>query len=98
MQKLNVDFGHIARELVRNFSDAAGSVRRTGMVLVDMAVARNYPIGPFPAKFVRAAMNRLGDLTLPAPQWHDLGESATTHHCNYFQDGAVLAWLDALLR
>ncbi len=45
-----------------------------------------------------AAMNRLGDLTLPAPQWHDLGESATTHHCNYFQDGAVLAWLDALLR
>ena len=70
MQKLNVDFGHIARELVRNFSDAAGSVRRTGMVLVDMAVARNYPIGPFPAKFVRAAMNRLG-----GPGYGILGEA-----------------------
>lgn len=45
-----------------------------------------------------AAMNRLGDTALSAPQWHDLGESATTHHCNYFQDAEVLGWLEARLR
>lgn len=44
------------------------------------------------------AMHRLGDATLAAPQWEDLGVSATTHHCNYFQDGRVLAWLDGRLR
>lgn len=45
-----------------------------------------------------AAMNRLGGATLAAPQWEDLGVSAKTHHCNYFQDGRVLAWLDGRLR
>ena len=43
-------------------------------------------------------MNRLGDFTLAAPQWEDLGVSAQTHHTNYFQDGRVLAWLDGRLR
>ena len=45
-----------------------------------------------------AAMNRLGDLTLVAPQWEDLGVSAETHHTNYFQDLRVLNWLDRRLR
>jgi hypothetical protein len=45
-----------------------------------------------------AAMNRLGGLTLAAPQWEDLGVSAETHHTNYFQDPRVLAWLDRRLR
>ena len=60
MQKLNVDFFHVAKELVRNFAESAGNVRRSGQLLVEMAVAREYPIGPFPARFVRGAMNRLG--------------------------------------
>ncbi|MDA0797566.1 MAG: hypothetical protein O2826_03045 [Chloroflexi bacterium] len=60
MQRLNVDFNHVAKELVRNFSESAGNVKRSGMLLVEMAVAREYPIGPFPARFVRGAMNRLG--------------------------------------
>lgn len=45
-----------------------------------------------------AAMHRLGDVALAAPQWEDLGTSPSTHHCNYFQDARVLAWLDARLR
>ncbi|MCY4753138.1 esterase/lipase family protein [Pelomonas aquatica] len=45
-----------------------------------------------------AAMNRLGPLTLAAPQWEDLGVSAETHHTNYFQDLRVLNWLDRRLR
>jgi hypothetical protein len=45
-----------------------------------------------------AAMHRLGDVALAAPQWEDLGASATTHHCNYFQDARVLDWLDTRLR
>ncbi|MFN3302415.1 MAG: esterase/lipase family protein [Roseateles sp.] len=45
-----------------------------------------------------ASMNQLGPLRLAAPQWQDLGRSAETHHCNYFQDLRVLTWLDARLR
>ncbi len=45
-----------------------------------------------------AAMNRLGDTVLVAPQWEDLGVSAETHHTNYFQDLRVLNWLDRRLR
>jgi pimeloyl-ACP methyl ester carboxylesterase len=45
-----------------------------------------------------AAMNRLGSTVLVAPQWEDLGVSATTHHTNYFQDPRVLNWLERRLR
>ena len=45
-----------------------------------------------------ASMNRLGDATLAAPRWEDLGTSAETHHTNYFQDLRVLTWLDRRLR
>lgn len=45
-----------------------------------------------------AAMNRLGSTVLVAPQWEDLGVSATTHHTNYFQDLRVLNWLEGRLR
>jgi hypothetical protein len=68
--RLNTDFTRIARELVRNFSEAAGNLRRTGMLLVEMAVARDYNIGPFPPKVVRTAMNRLG-----GPGYGLLGEA-----------------------
>ncbi|MBL8276302.1 MAG: hypothetical protein JNL93_06370 [Pelomonas sp.] len=44
------------------------------------------------------SMNQLGPTVLGAPQWEDLGPSATTHHCSYFQDLRVLAWLDRQLR
>ena len=60
MQTLNVDFDHIAKELVRNFAETAGSVKRSGMLLVEMAVARGYKLGPFQPGFAQAAMNRLG--------------------------------------
>ena len=45
-----------------------------------------------------ASMNKLGDLTLAAPHWEDLGVSAQTHHTNYFQDLRVLSWLDGRLK
>jgi pimeloyl-ACP methyl ester carboxylesterase len=45
-----------------------------------------------------AAMNHLGGRVLAAPEWEDLGPSAETHHCNYFQDLRVLSWLDRRLR
>lgn len=45
-----------------------------------------------------ASMNKLGDLTLAASHWKDLGVSAETHHTNYFQDLRVLNWLDGRLR
>jgi hypothetical protein len=45
-----------------------------------------------------AAMNQLGPQVLAAPHWEDLGTSAGTHHCNYFQDPRVLSWLDRHLR
>jgi hypothetical protein len=99
MQRLNVDFAHIARELVRNFSEAAGTVKRTGQVMVDMAVTRNYPIGPFPARFVRAAMDRLGGpgygiigeailmkVGLPVPsKWSDKSDSGLRFHRGIYE-------------
>lgn len=60
MNRLHVDFNYVARELVRNINESAGNVKRGGMVLVEMAVANNIAMGPFPARFVRGAMNRLG--------------------------------------
>lgn len=45
-----------------------------------------------------ASMNDLPGLRLSDPHWHDLGPSPTTHHCNYFQDPRVLAWLEQRLR
>ena len=70
MQALNVDFGYLAKELIRNFAESAGTIKRSGMLVVEMAVARDYPIGPFPSRFVRAAMNRLG-----GPGYGLLGEA-----------------------
>ncbi|MFG6467155.1 esterase/lipase family protein [Roseateles sp. BYS87W] len=40
-----------------------------------------------------ASMNAAGERWLTPPHWQDLGPSATTHHCNYFQDERVLGWL-----
>ena len=99
MQKLNVDFNYVAKELVRNFSESAGNVKRSGMLLVEMAVAREYPIGPFPARFVRGAMNRLGGagygllgeailekVGLPMPaQWIGKPDSGIRFHTGIYE-------------
>ena len=43
----------------------------------------------------QVSMQALGGRPLA---FEDLGASATTHHCNYFQNARVLAWLDQRLR
>ena len=60
MSRANVDFVRLARELVRNFSEVAVSVRRTGELLIDIAVHRGSRLGPFPPRLVQRALNRLG--------------------------------------
>ncbi len=60
MHKVDMDFSRVAKDLVRNFSEVAGNVRRTGQMLMEMAVRRGYPIGPFPPRAVKQAMDRLG--------------------------------------
>ncbi|MDA1035451.1 MAG: hypothetical protein O3B65_01055 [Chloroflexi bacterium] len=70
MQAMNMDFGHLAKELIRNFAESAGTVKRSGMLVVEMAIHRDYPIGPFPSRFVKAALNRLG-----GPGYGLLGEA-----------------------
>jgi hypothetical protein len=70
MQAMSMDFGHLAKELIRNFGESAGTVKRSGMLVVEMAIHRDIPIGPFPARFVKAAANRLG-----GPGYGILGEA-----------------------
>ena len=99
MQKLHVDFNHVAKELVRNFSESAGDMKRSGKLIVEMAVAREYPIGPFPSRFVRGAMNRLGGagygllgeailerVGLPTPaKWIGKPDSAIRFHTGVYE-------------
>ena len=44
-----------------------------------------------------SSMNALGR-TGGIADWRDLGETATTHHCNYFRDTDVLKFLDERLK
>jgi hypothetical protein len=60
MNEMNQDFSRIARDLVRNFSDMAGTIKRTGQLLMDIAVLRGYPIGPFSPRLVQRTLNALG--------------------------------------
>lgn len=46
-----------------------------------------------------SSMNQLGLVQqIASPAWKDLGKSAVTHHCSYFRDPAVIAFLDQKLR
>lgn len=47
----------------------------------------------------RASMNQLGGphALIPAADWLDLGERPHTHHCSYFRDTDVLAFLEQRL-
>ncbi|MEX2431562.1 MAG: acyl-ACP desaturase [Dehalococcoidia bacterium] len=60
MHKVDMDFNRVAKDLVRNFGEVTGTVRRSGQMLMEMAVRRGYPIGPFPPRVVKRAMDRLG--------------------------------------
>ena len=62
MHGVDLDFGRVAKDLVRNFSEVAGNVRRSGQMLMEMAVRRGYPIGPFPPRIIKGAMDRLGGM------------------------------------
>ena len=70
MGKLEVDFKRMAIDFVRIFSEAAGTMRRNGELLVDIAVRRGYKMGPFPPKLVQRALNLLG-----GPGYGLLGEA-----------------------
>ncbi|MEX2598881.1 MAG: acyl-ACP desaturase [Dehalococcoidia bacterium] len=62
MNRMDTDFAQVAKDLVRNFSIAAGTLRRSGEMLMEMAVRRGYPIGPFAPTTVKRAMDRLGGM------------------------------------
>ncbi|MCH7482753.1 MAG: acyl-ACP desaturase [Chloroflexi bacterium] len=70
MTKLDVNFKQIARDFVRTFSEAAGTMRRNGELLVNIAVRRGYSMGPFPPQMVQRALNLLG-----GPGYGLLGEA-----------------------
>ena len=70
MVKLDVNFKHIARDFVRTFGEAAGTMRRNGELLVNIAVRRGYSMGPFPPRMVQRALNLLG-----GPGYGLLGEA-----------------------
>lgn len=44
------------------------------------------------------SMKALGRGTMGITDWRNLGETATTHHCNYFRDAEVLRFLDERLK
>ncbi len=60
MGKVNMDFARIARDLVRNFHEAAGAMKRTGQLFVDLAARRGARVGPVPLSAARRALNRIG--------------------------------------
>jgi hypothetical protein len=62
MPQLGVDYGRVARELVRNFSHIAGGVRRTGELLIEIAVRRGYAIGPLPPRAAQVVLDRMGSM------------------------------------
>ena len=62
MPHMKADFGHVARELVRNFSKIAGDNRRSGELLTAIASRRGYSIGPVPLRFARALLSRVNGL------------------------------------
>ena len=64
MGKTHVDFNVVAKDIVRNFYDVAGSVKRAGELMVDVAVRSGSSFGPVPSRWVQAALNRFGGYSL----------------------------------
>ena len=60
MSKANVDFARVARDLVRNFYEAAGTMRRAGHLFVDLAARRGVHVGPLPLNVARRALDKIG--------------------------------------
>jgi hypothetical protein len=60
MPRMNADFDHITKELVRIVQSTLRDVRQTGELIVEIAAARGYKLGPISPRVVRAAANRLG--------------------------------------
>ncbi len=60
MGKVNMDFARVARDLVRNFHEVAGTTKRTGRLFVDLAARRNIRVGPVPLSGARRVLNLIG--------------------------------------
>ena len=60
MSKAGVDFGRVARDLVRNFHEVAGNMKRTGQLFIDLAAIRGVNIGPLPVSAARRLLDRIG--------------------------------------
>lgn len=60
MTALNVDFKRVAQDIVRNFSEVAGSVRRSGEMVMLMAARNGYKVGPVPAGVAQRFMKTFG--------------------------------------
>ena len=62
MPHLKTDFTQIAKDLVRNFSEVAGSSRGSGELLTDVASRRGFSIGPIPIRMAKVILRQLGGL------------------------------------
>ena len=60
MPHLKVDFARVAVDLVRNFSQVAGTARGSGELLANLASRRGYSIRPIPLRLARAMLRRFG--------------------------------------
>ena len=60
MGKVNMDFSRVARDLVRNFHEAAGTMKRTGSLFLELAARRDARVGPVPIRTARRALDRIG--------------------------------------
>jgi hypothetical protein len=62
MPPLKADFTKVAKDLVRNFSEVAGSSRGSGELLTDVASRRGFSIGPIPIRMAKVILRQLGGL------------------------------------
>jgi hypothetical protein len=57
---MGADFDRIVKDLVRLMHEVTGSARATGEFIISIAAQRGVTLGPFNAKQVQMAINRLG--------------------------------------
>ncbi len=60
MGKMNTDFARVARDLVRNFHEVAGTMKRSGSLFIDLAARRGVHVGPIPLSGARRVLDRIG--------------------------------------
>ncbi|MBF6599382.1 MAG: hypothetical protein IVW36_02595 [Dehalococcoidia bacterium] len=60
MPYMGADFERIARDLVRLLHTALGDAATTGRLLVELAAAKGFRVGPVSPRVLQAAANRLG--------------------------------------